>query len=161
MQVHFQNRDEAYARAITIRMYRHRVPEAFARTQEAGHGIGRLVERLIGARLLTREQGSSIVDLAMQAAQTIVSYEQHVLGSPRPTPKGLDLSAVPGRSTATLTQDQVAAIRSRYAGLRQAVQGEAWYHLYEALIVDDHCDRWPPARIKILLDGLKNLSSGY
>lgn len=149
----------AYGETVERRMSHHGVPEYFAKSQECGHGVGRLMKKICkndeDGQLLAADR----IAAAFRFQEIVVEYGKDVLGSPSPNPRAIDMNAVGGLSTREIDEDRVKRLTNDYMRLRGALGmvGEPhrmWRVMMLACVEDADLTNWPAPQVKDLVKGL-------
>ena len=158
-QVSQPKADPGYIQAVEVRIRRYGVDAKTARSQEVGHGLGRLILALQRSGRIDRHNASIILGIAAQCEDIIHNYHTHVLGAPSPSPRSIDLNKVDhGQNDAELPEEVLKGIRRRYDRVRASITDLAsWKVLERYCIGDNDLERWPVADIRRLLGALDSV----
>jgi len=145
--------DPGYVQAITIRMARYDVDLKTARTQEIGHGLGRLMLAMERAGKIDRFHASVMLGVASQAEEVIRNFHLHVIGSPSSTPR-----VDHGRHDEEDLPDVIlSGMRGDYEMLKRSVRDRRhWMVLERYCLGDNELEGWRITDIRMLLVALED-----
>jgi hypothetical protein len=153
--------DDGYKQAVMLRAHRYGVRLEIAKTQEIGHGLGRLLMAMTRNRKISGFEASIILDVAARCEEAISAYHTHVLDAPSPTPAAVDLNRIGGFSLDTLPDDAIESIRRRYNRIRSSVKAmENWRALERYALGDTELERWKVGDVLKLLRALDAVRDG-
>jgi hypothetical protein len=158
----------AYDQTKERRMTMHQVDDKFARSQECGHSIGRLLYALGDAGWFGRDKESQRQKIGELIAASVVYEEVHtawlkIKGVPSPNPRAMDMNRIGGFSTDDLSQEQIDRINNRYmkmigSGALGGMDKPGTYYvglLRSAIMEDSELGNWHDPQVRDLIKALE------